>query len=214
MLKLKKIAVTGGLSAGKSTVCEILKELGAYLVSADKITHQLLSPGTATAQKIVNLLGSDVINGNELDRKKIAAKVFSEPNLLDALEKIIHPAVFNEIEQKYKQASQEKKHTLFVAEIPLLYEAEEENAFDVIIAVNASEDLCRKRYVEKTHRPDEEFDKRMLRQISPEHKAKKAHYAIQNNGSFEELKNEVKTIYLQLTQDNPSSHPGPKGPLR
>src|SRR5581483_657448 len=201
MLKLKKIAVTGGLSAGKSTVCEIFKELGAYVVSADKITHQLLSPGTPPAQKIVNLLGSDVIHGNELDRKKIAAQVFSQPNLLDALEKIIHPAVFNEIERKYKKISREKKHSAFVAKFPFLYEAEEEQAFDVIITVNASQDTCRKRYVEKTHSTDEEFDKRMLRQISPEHKAKKAHYVIPNNGSFNELKKEVKTIYLQLTQD-------------
>jgi len=200
MLNLKKIAVTGGLSAGKSTVCEILKELGAYVVSADKIAHQLLSPGTAAAQQIIDLLGSDIINGNGLDRKKIAAQVFSQPDLLTALEKIIHPAVFNEIDRKYKQASKEQKYPLFVAEIPLLYESGEEENFDVVISVNASVELCRKRSTQSLN-SDEEFDKRMTRQLSPEHKANKAHYVIQNNGSFEELKNEVKTLYLQLTKD-------------
>lgn len=197
MLNLKKIAVTGGLAAGKSTVCELLKQLGAYVVSADEIAHQLLLSGTATAQQIIDLLGPDIIHENELDRKKIAAQVFSEPDLLTALEKIIHPAVFNEIERKYSQASREKKHSLFVAEIPLLYEAGKEENFDAIITVDASRELCRKRYGGS----DEEFDKRMTRQILPEHKANKAHYVIQNNGSFEELKNEVKTIYLQLTKD-------------
>ena len=197
MLNLKKIAVTGGLSAGKSTVCEIFRQLGAYVVSADEITHQLLSSGTATAQQIIDLLGSDIIQGNELDRKKFAAQVFSEPDLLAALEKIIHPAVFNEIERKYSQVSREKKHSLFVAEIPLLYEAGEEKNFDAIITVTASRELCRKRYAGSS----EEFDKRMARQISPEHKANKAHYIIQNNGSFEDLKNEAKIIYTQLTQD-------------
>lgn len=201
MLDLKKIAVTGGLSAGKSTVCEILKDLGAYVVSADKIAHQLLSPGTATAEQVIDLLGSNILNGNELDRKKIAALVFSQPELLTALEKIIHPAVFNEIERKYSQASRERKHPLFVAEIPLLYEAKAEENYDVVISVNASREVCRRRYTEHTHHSDEEFDNRMTRQIPSEHKANKAHYVIQNNGSFEELKNEVKTIYLQLTQD-------------
>lgn len=200
MLNLKKIAVTGGLSAGKSTVCEILKELGAYVVSADKIAHQLLSPGTAAAQQIIDLLGSDIINGNELDRKKIAAQVFSQPDLLTALEKIIHPAVFDEIDRKYKQAAKEQKHPLFVAEIPLLYESGEEENFDVVISVNAPIELCRKRSTQSLN-SDEEFDKRMTRQLSPEHKANKAHYVIQNNGSFEELKNEVKKIYSQLTKD-------------
>lgn len=201
MLNLKKIAVTGGLSAGKTTVCHILKELGAYLVSADKITHQLLSPGTAAAQQVIDLLGSDIINGNELDRKKIAAKVFSQPDLLTALEKIIHPAVFNEIERKYKQASREKKHPLFIAEIPLLYEAEREGNFDAIISVTAPEELCRSRFTQQTHNSAQEFDKRMTRQISPKHKSNKAHYIIENNGSLEELKKYVKTLYLQLTKE-------------
>ena len=57
MLKLKKVAVTGGLSCGKSSVCRIFKELGAYVVSADKIVHQLLSPDANLGQKIVQLIG-------------------------------------------------------------------------------------------------------------------------------------------------------------
>ena len=74
MLKLKKIAVTGGLAAGKTTVCQIFKELGAYVVSADEIVHQLLSPDTAVGQQVVSLLGSDIVSGqiirSEEDRRK------------------------------------------------------------------------------------------------------------------------------------------------
>src|SRR5580700_5876146 len=99
MLKTKKIAVTGGLAAGKTTVCQIFKELGAYVVSADEIVHQLLSPGTTVGQQVIKLLGSDIISGQELDRKKIAAKVFFQRDLLHLLEEIIHPAVFDEIER-------------------------------------------------------------------------------------------------------------------
>lgn len=203
MLKVKKIAVTGGLSAGKTTVCQIFKELGAYVVSADEIVHQLLSPGTATAQQVAHLIGSDIESGSELDRKKIAAKVFSHPDLLTKLEKILHPAVFNEIERRYNQVSQEKKHSVFIAEIPLLYEAEgeEEERFDGIISVLANPDLCRSRYEAQTHHPAQEFDKRMNRQLPPEHKAEKAHYKIENNGTLDELKKNVQVLYSQLTKD-------------
>lgn len=201
MLKIKKIAVTGGLAAGKTTVCQIFKELGAYVVSADEIVHQLLSPGTDVGQQVVRLLGSDIISGQEFDRKKIAAKVFSQPDLLRALEEIIHPAVFDEIERKYQQINREKKYSLFLAEIPLLYESEGEKRFDAVISVFADPELCRKRFVQQTHQPVQEFEKRMTRQIEPKIKNDKAHYSIENNGDFEQLKTEIKTLYFQLTEE-------------
>jgi len=201
MLKIKKIAITGGLAAGKTTVCQIFKELGAYVVSADEIVHQLLSPETAVGQQVVSLLGADTLSGQEFDRKKIADKVFSQPDLLRALEEIIHPAVFDEIERKYQQVDREKKYSLFLAEIPLLYESKEEGRFNTIVTVLANPELCQERFAEQTHQPIQEFEKRMMRQIEPTLKAKKAHYTIENNGDFEQLKTLVKTLYFQLTKD-------------
>lgn len=201
MLKLKKIAVTGGLSAGKTTVCQVFKELGAYVVSADEIVHRLLSPGTIIASQVAELIGSDMSSAGQLDRAAIAAKVFSQPDLLSALEKILHPAVFNEIERRYQQVSQQKEHRLFIAEIPLLYEAEAEKHFDTVISVRANRELCRKRFMEQTHSSPQEYEQRMRRQISPEIKAKKAHYVIENNGTLEQLKHSVNNLYPQLIQD-------------
>lgn len=201
MLKIKKIAVTGGLAAGKTTVCKIFKELGAYVVSADEIVHQLLSPGTATGQQIATLFGSDIISGKEFDRKKIAAKVFSQPHLLAALEDLLHPAVFDEIERRYQQVNKEKKQALFIAEIPLLYEASAEGRFDCVVSVNASAEVCKERFVKEKQGSPEEFDKRMARQIAPQQKADRAHYTIENNGTFEQLKTNVNTLYSQLTID-------------
>ncbi len=200
MLKLRKVAVTGGLAAGKTTVCQIFEELGAYVVSADEIVHQLLSPGTTVGQQVVRLLGSDIISGQAFDRKKIGAKVFSQPDLLRALEEIIHPAVFDEIERKYQQINREKKYSLFVAEIPLLYESEGEGRFDAVISIFADPELCRKRFAQQTHQPVQEFDKRMTRQIEPKVKANKAHYSIENNGDVKQLKLKVKPLYFQLTE--------------
>ena len=79
MLKLKKIAVTGGLAAGKTTVCQLFKELGAYVVSADEIVHQLLSPDTAVGQQVVSLLGSDIVSGLKSIEKRSPLKCFPTP---------------------------------------------------------------------------------------------------------------------------------------
>jgi dephospho-CoA kinase len=76
VLTLKKVAVTGGLSSGKSSVCKILKECGAYVVNSDDIVHQLLDPHTAIGQQIIELLGAGVVVDGQFDRKKIAQAVF------------------------------------------------------------------------------------------------------------------------------------------
>ncbi len=76
MLILKKVAITGGLSSGKSSVCKILKEMGAFVVSADDIVHQLLNPQTSIGHKIIELLGPGVVKGLQFDRTKIGTLVF------------------------------------------------------------------------------------------------------------------------------------------
>src|SRR5262245_55950333 len=103
MLILKKVAVTGGLSCGKSSVCRIFKELGAYVVSADDIVHQLLTPQTKPGQQVIELMGSDIVVDQHIDRSKIAKKVFGNLKLLKSLEQILHPAVRHEIDKKYQQ---------------------------------------------------------------------------------------------------------------
>lgn len=200
MLNLRKIAVTGGLSAGKTTVCKIFKELGAYVVSADEIVHELLFPGSTLGQEVASLLGTDIVSDNAFDRKKIAAKVFSQPHLLAALEELLHPAVFNEIERRFEKAGKENRFPLLIAEVPLLFEVNGEKQFDAVITVSASQQTCRSRFIEHTDHTIEEFEKRMKRQIAPQQKAKRAQYIVHNDGTLQELKTQVKALYAALTR--------------
>jgi dephospho-CoA kinase len=197
MLKLRKIAVTGGLSSGKSSVSRIFKELGAIVVSSDEIVHQLLSPHDLIGQQVIKLIGSDIVQAGQINRAEIAKKVFNNRELLHSLEQILHPAVNLEVEKQYQMALEKGVNGLFVAEIPLLFESDS-GPFDATIAVVSDSDLCRARFKKTTDYDDNEFDRRMARQLPPEEKAKKATFVIRNNGSLEDLRHAVKAINKQL----------------
>ena len=107
-----KIAVTGGISSGKSSVCRIFEKLGAYVVDADDIVHDLLKNNLDVRDEIVALLGDDVVVDGEIDRKKIAQKVFTNRASLVALEKIVHPLVYGKINLLAKKAEASKKKLL------------------------------------------------------------------------------------------------------
>ena len=199
MLILRKVAITGGLSCGKSSVCRFLKELGAHVVLADEIVHQLLSPNTNLGKDVINLLGPNIVVNGQIDRSLIAKKVFNNPGLLESLEKLLHPAVFQEIEKIYQKVKTTNKASLFVAEIPLLFEVHGETFFDDTVAVVADPSTCKQRFMQSTGYDADEFDKRMARQLPPDEKAKRADYVIQNLDSLNTLKEAVQKLYNQLT---------------
>ncbi len=203
MLKLRRIGVTGGISSGKTTVCQFLKELGAYVVSADQIGHHLLIPTTDLGKEVENLVGSDCIINAKFDREKISKKVFNNPDLLLRLEEILHPKIRIEIENAFEKAS--KLHPLprlLVAEVPLLFEAGFESLFCGVIAVVSDEKICEMRY-EKSGRSD--FKVRSSRQLPPEEKARRSQYIIDNRGSYEELRSQVTNLFnYNLSGDNVS----------
>lgn len=199
MLNLRKVAVTGGLASGKSTVCRFFKELGAYVVSADEIVHQLLSSQKHLGQQVVSLLGNEIVVDGHIDRKAVAKRVFNNPTLLLSLENLLHPAVMAEIENQYRQIQKQGGVRLFVAEVPLLFEAEAEKKFDCTIAVVSPSQASRQRFDQLTGSSSDEYDKRMARQLSPEEKARRADYVINNNGTPAELYLAVTELFNKLS---------------
>ncbi len=198
MLTLKKIAVTGAISSGKTQLCSCFREFGAYVVSADEIVHQLLSSNTISGKKVIALLGSGILDNNRISHAAIAEKVFNNPSQLTALEEILHPEVFSRIEIEYRKASKQKA-PLFVAEVPLLFETGAEKLFDETIVVIADEQTSIERYTKSGTKDKNEYRLRMSQQLPPKEKAARATYTIFNDGSLQDLQTEAKKIYNQLT---------------
>ena len=199
MLTLKKIAVTGILSSGKSTVCSFFEECGAYVVSADKIVHHLLSPNTPLGKKIIELLGLDVVQNNQFDHKEIAKKVFNDKDLLLGLENLLHPVVRKNIEREYLVALKQKA-PLFVVEEPLLFETGAFDFYDYIIVVKAHIKNCCLRFTTKTNHEKKEFYQRMAHQKDLEEKVSKADVVIDNNDTIENLRAATKNIFNSFTK--------------
>lgn len=199
MLRLRKVAVTGGLSCGKSSVCRFFKELGAHVVSADEIVHQLLIPTKTLGRQVIALLGKDIIVEGKIDRSIIAKKVFEDQALLRSLEKLVHPVVLNEIEKEYQQIENHGNTPLFIAEIPLLFEVGSERFFDATIAVWAEPETCIQRFMATTGYDENEYFKRMANQMPADEKAKRADYVINNSGNREQLQKAVVNLFSKLT---------------
>ena len=194
MLKLSKIAITGGVASGKTSVCRFLEELGAYVVNADAIVHKLLKPDTDLGQQIIRLFGPEIIENGQISRRILAEKAFKDPKQLKKLEELLHPAVLRKIRELYAAECNKGSASSFVVEIPLLFEIGEDPFYDVVVAVLSDEANARRRF-EQAGFQKTEYDLRMSRQLKPEQKAAKAHYTIHNNGSLADLRKEVVKLY-------------------
>ena len=195
---MRKIAVTGGVSTGKSTVCRLLADRGAYVVSADKIVHTLLSSDPQIRKQVINLLGTGILVDGQINRRAIADKVFSDPETLKSLELLLHPAVFHEMENQYQHVKDDPKYSLFVAEVPLLYETESSKLFDCIVVVLSERHLCLNRFTKDHKGSAESFEQRMQRQLTPAQKAAKANFVLINNDSIEDLRNQVTNLLTKI----------------
>jgi len=198
-----QIAVTGTLCSGKSSLCRLLEECGAVYVSADEVVHRLLTTKTKVQDEVIALLGQDVVVDGILNREAIAAKVFDNEQLLAKLEALLHPLVKDEIKRECYAVEKGGQAAMFVVEIPLLFEVDAANDYDFTVAVVADETLSRGWYQEMVGASDEEYDRRMRRQLSSEDKAEGADYIVINDGDMAKLKVKAKKLYQRLLSHQP-----------
>ncbi len=194
---MKKIAITGGIASGKTTVCGILNKHGACTLNSDQIIHKFLTDDSSCITETINLLGSEILTDGKIDRKKVAEIVFNDAEKLKALEKILHPRLLAAIDKEYDHIKGDKSYKFFAVEIPLIQEIGKEKMFDCIIAVCASEKKARKRFTTEGF-TEKMYIKRMERQWDVSKKINSADYIIKNDGTIEELENNVLELMKEL----------------
>ena len=177
-----KIAITGNIASGKSQVEKILKKLGYKVYDSDEIAHSILDT-------ITDFYGLDVFTDGKIDRKKLGNLVFSNPQIKQNLEKLIHPKVKNKILEIFAKHSED--NCIFIS-VPLLYETGFDNLFDKVILITVDEQEQLKRLMTRNNLSKEEAKKRINSQIKQSEKVQKADFVIHNVSTFIDL--EAKTI--------------------
>lgn len=196
-LRKKRVAITGGLACGKSSVARIFSSCGAFVVSADTLVHSLLVPDTSLGQQIVCLLGHDVVIQDHFDRRKIAQKVFGDRLLLDRYEKLLHPAVRALLKKALDEHEASCASPLLCAEVPLLYEAGMDADFDYVIAVSAPKERCIERFCKQGYTASD-FDLRQQRMLAASDLEKRADLTLKNDGSLTDLEEKALAAYTTL----------------
>ena len=179
------IGLTGAIAAGKSETLAAFGRLGAATLSSDEITHELLDDAEVRA-RLVDRWGEGVIADRGIARDRVGEIVFTRPRELVWLESVLHPLVGHRVAGW--RAGLAPRTPLAVVEVPLLFEAGLEAAFDATVCVIAAD---RTRAERAGERGTELFDDRNERQLSQREKAARATHVIRNDGSLAELEREV-----------------------
>lgn len=185
------VGLTGGLGAGKSEALRLLGELGAATLSTDAVVHDLLATPEAR-DALVERLGPGVAPDGELDRSKVAERVFADPDARGWLEGFLWPRVGERV-AAWRAAL--RADQIAVVEVPLLFESGMEPVFDATIAVVADEETREERAAQRGHVGVAE---RAGRQLTQAEKADRADYTVRNDGSIDELKQTLSHLLAKL----------------
>jgi dephospho-CoA kinase len=187
------IGLTGGIGAGKSEALAAFRRLGAETISSDEVVHELLR-NPELRSRLVERWGEQVAPGGEVDRGRIAAIVFADPDELEWLEFQLHPLVGQHIVEWAGRLPEDAR--LAVVEVPLLFETHMEDKFDAVISVVADDEVRRER---AAGRELSSLEGRTGRQLSQEEKAARATHVIRNDGSLADLEARVAELIEVLT---------------
>jgi len=206
------VGLTGGIGTGKSTVAAMLAELGAVVIDADAIVHELQAPGTPLVRAIAEALGPEVLDSDgALDRKAVAERVFADPEARRRLNALVHPPVAAEMARRL-EAARARGVPLAVLDIPLLLEGREKGSgtasafpFDAVIVVYAPQEVQVERACARDGSRPEEVRARLRAQMPIEEKRGLADFVVDNSGSRDETRHQVEALYRELTRGEAAS---------
>ncbi|MFM2127112.1 MAG: hypothetical protein RL287_590 [Actinomycetota bacterium] len=186
-----KVALTGGIGSGKSTVAEMLQECGAIVIDSDQLSRDVIERGTPGYESVLAEFGDEILTDGEINRAALAEIVFKDQKKRELLEGIIHPLVRDRAESLMRNVP---NNSIVVNQIPLLVETDGAKRFDYIITVSASEDVRRKRLIERGMK-EYEIAKRLQAQVDDRAREAIADHVLTNNGSLDDLQRSVEDLW-------------------
>jgi dephospho-CoA kinase len=221
-----KVGLTGGIASGKTVVGEMLVALGAHLVQADRIAHQLMLPGQPVYNEVVRHFGGAILNRDgSVNRAKLAELAFGSldsaaqakplaatspassriPSRVDELNRIVHPAVIRSQEEWMEEMGRQDPHAVAIVEAALILEAGAAKRFDRLIVVTCTDALRIARFAARQKLDLEaarkEVARRMAAQLPEGEKIKAADYVVDNSRSLDHTREQAKQVWEKLCSD-------------
>jgi dephospho-CoA kinase len=180
------IGLTGGIASGKSTVSRMLEERGAIIVDADRISREIVMPGSPVLQTIAEEFGAELIlEDGTLDRKRLGAMIFADEHKRLRLNEIMHPPIRAEMQRRISEFENRHPERLIVADIPLLYESNLQHMFPEVMVVYVPVSLQLERLMKRDGLTKEEAMARIRAQMPIEDKRRLADIVIDNSQDLE-----------------------------
>jgi dephospho-CoA kinase len=195
---MKLVGLTGGVGSGKSTVAEMMRELGAQVVDADEATHAVYEPGSPGFDAVVREFGDEYVAGGHIDRSRLGELVFHDDDARRRLNSIVHPLVRDWMAQRTAEAA-ERGAEVVVQDVPLLFENGLERLFSTVVLVYAPEEVQVERLVSARGFTPERARAMIAAQMPIESKRGLAHHVINNSGAREDTQAQVRAVWKQLT---------------
>lgn len=197
---MKTIGLTGGIGSGKSTVSQMLAELGAFVIDADKVGHEIYLPGKEAWQQVTTAFGRDILAPDEtIDRKKLGALVFGSDEVRRKLNGIVHPLMFHDIDRRIKAKRAEGFTKPIVVEAAILIEANWLPLTDEVWLVVTNKSAVIDRVATQRGMAAKDTEARIASQLSDSERRKHAQVVIENDGSLEELQQKIRVAWRRVS---------------
>jgi dephospho-CoA kinase len=185
------VALTGGIGSGKSAAGDCFEDLGAVVVDADQLARDVVERGTDGFDELVATFGDEILTNGVLDRSKLGAIVFANPNELKKLEAIIHPRVSEAFAEIIAESPMD---SVIIYQIPILVETAGRERFDYVITVETDLEIRKSRLKERGMK-GYEIEARIKAQASDADRAKIADAVFNNDGDLDQLLRQAENIY-------------------
>ena len=191
--------LTGGIACGKSTVARYFRDLGAHIIDADRVGHELIEPGHVAYEEIADRFGKGILDpGGRIDRKKLGPKVFADPKQLRALNAILHPRIIANMLELATEHQSGNPHSVVIIDAPLIFESGMDGTLRKVMVVWCRPEQQLERLMAKTGVSREEAEQRIQAQMPQEEKRRRADYFIDCSGTLEESRVQAQALYLEL----------------
>ena len=200
--RLVTIGLTGGIGSGKSTVASLLEGLGAVVIHADVVGHEVYLPHTEGWRRVTAAFGNEILKPDEaIDRQKLGAIVFRDPAALKQLNAIVHPLIYAEVDRRIRSLRGSNFVLPIVVEAAILIEANWLPLVDEVWLVIAGKDAVIERLSSQRGLSAEEVSRRVDAQLNDAERRKFADVVIENSGSVDELRRRVTSAWKRVTAE-------------